>query len=102
MKHKFEDFMSSQKMNDFLTATKLNEIIHKKQDPMEEKKHTLIFVLAIIGTIAAIAGIAYLVYRCVTPNYLEDFEDDFDDDFEEDFGLDAEALNSEKESVLEF
>ena len=88
MKNKFEDLISSMKVSDLLATTKLNELIHKKEDPIEEKKHTVVFVLAIIGTIAAIAAIAYFVYRCVTPNYLDDFDDDFDDEFEEDFGLD--------------
>ena len=41
------------------------------------------WVLAIIGAVAAVAGIAYAVYRFFTPDYLEDFEDDsmmnFDD-----------------------
>ncbi len=36
-------------------------------------------------TVAAVAGIAYAVYRFVTPDYLEDFEDDFDDDFDDYF-----------------
>ena len=33
----------------------------------------------------SVAGIAYAVYRFVTPDYLEDFEDDFDDDFDDYF-----------------
>ena len=40
---------------------------------------------AIIGAVAAVAAIAYGVYRFFTPDYLEDFEDDFDDDFDDDF-----------------
>ena len=35
--------------------------------------------------VAAVAAIAYGVYRFFTPDYLEDFEDDFDDDFDDDF-----------------
>jgi len=46
--------------------------------------------LAIIGAVAAVAGIAYAVYRFFTPDYLEDFEDDFDDDFDDDFFEDEE------------
>ena len=39
--------------------------------------------------VAAVAGIAYAVYRYFTPDYLDDFDDedfedeDFDDDFED-------------------
>ena len=73
------------KLSDLLATTKLSELIHKKEDPMEKKKHTIIFVLAIVGAIAAIAGIAYAVYKYMTPDYLEDFDDDFDDEFEDDF-----------------
>lgn len=42
-------------------------------------------MLAIFGAVAAVAAIAYGVYRFFTPDYLEDFEDDFDDDFDDDF-----------------
>lgn len=73
------------KLSEALAATKLSELLHKKEDPIEEKKHTLVFILAIIGAVAAIAAIAYAVYKFVTPDYLEDFEDDFDDEFEDDF-----------------
>lgn len=73
------------KLSEMLATSKLNELLHKKEDPIQEKKHTVIFVLAIIGAVAAIAGIAYAVYKYMTPDYLEDFDDDFDDDFEDDF-----------------
>lgn len=67
------------KVEDFIAATKLNELVNKK----EEDKHgkTVLWALAIVGTVAAIAAIAYAVYCFFTPDYLEDFEDDFDDDF---------------------
>ncbi|WP_029505243.1 hypothetical protein [Lachnoclostridium phytofermentans] len=77
------------KISEMLAATKLSELIHKKEDPIEKKKHTLIFILAIVGAIAAIAGIAYAVYKFMTPDYLEDFEDDFDDEFDDDFECDC-------------
>ena len=41
--------------------------------------------LAVVGIVAAVAGIAYAVYRFFAPDYLEDFEDDFDDEMDEDF-----------------
>lgn len=78
------------KISDMLAATKLSELIHKKEDPIETKKHTVVFILAIIGAIVAIAGIAYAVYKFVTPDYLEDFDDDFDDEFEDDFDDDID------------
>ena len=54
--------------------------LKKKED--EKQKNTVLWVLAIIGAVAAIAGIAFAVYRFFAPDYLEDFEEDFDDDFD--------------------
>ena len=61
---------------------------NKAQDnKKEEDKHgkTVLWALAIVGTVAAIAAIAYAVYCFFTPDYLEDFEEDFDDDFDDYF-----------------
>ena len=55
--------------------------LKKKED--EKQKNTVLWVLAIIGAVAAIAGIAFAVYRFFAPDYLEDFEEDFDDYFED-------------------
>ena len=63
----------SSRMEELVNASRLN------------KKNTIIWVLAIIGAIAAVAGIAFAVYKFFTPDYLEDFEEDFDDDFDYDF-----------------
>ena len=72
------------KMEELINASKLNELLHKKEEE-DKKKNCILWVLAIIGAVAAVAGIAYAVYRFFTPDYLEDFEDDFDDDFDDDF-----------------
>ena len=56
----------------------------------------------IIGLVAAVAGIAYAVYRFFTPDYLEDFEDDFDDDFDDDFQNHHTALTSAIVTTVEF
>lgn len=71
-------------------TSRLNEFLSKKED-MDKKMNTLILVLAIIGAVAAVVGIAYAVYRYLTPDYLDDFEDDFDDDFDDDFFDDEET-----------
>ena len=70
------------KLEDMIAASKLNELLHKKDD--EKAKNTLLWVLAVVGAVAAIAGIAYAVYRFFTPDYLEDFDEDFEDDFDDD------------------
>ena len=71
------------KIEEMISATKLNEILQKRDD--DKIKKTILWVLAIVGAIVAIAGIAYAVYRFFTPDYLEDFEEDFEDDFEDDY-----------------
>ena len=67
----------NEKIEDLLAALK------KKED--EKEKNIVLWVLAIIGAVAAVAGIAFAVYRFFAPDYLEDFEEDFDDDFDDYF-----------------
>lgn len=81
------------RMEEMMNTTRLNEFLHRKEEE-DKKKNCILWVLAIIGAVAAIAGIAYAVYRFFTPDYLEDFEDDFEDDFDDDFFEDEE--DSEK------
>lgn len=69
--------LQNEKIEDLLVALK------KKED--EKEKNTVLWVLAIIGAVAAVAGIAFAVYRFFAPDYLEDFEEDFDDDFDDYF-----------------
>ncbi len=55
--------------------------LNKKEE--QKEKNTVLWVLAIIGAVAAVAGIAFAVYHFFAPDYLEDFEEDFDDDFDD-------------------
>lgn len=71
------------KVEELIAETRLKELLHR--DEAEKQKNTVIWVLAIIGAIAAVAAIAFAVYKFVTPDYLEDFEEDFDDDFDDYF-----------------
>ena len=73
----FNNLLQNEKIEDLLAALK------KKED--EKEKNTVLWVLAIIGAVAAVAGIAFAVYRFFAPDYLEDFEEDFDDDFDDYF-----------------
>ena len=78
------DMMSKDALNrmeDIMNSTRLNEFLHRKEEE-DKKKNNILWALAIIGAVAAVAAIAY---RFFTPDYLEDFEDDFDDDFDDDF-----------------
>ena len=78
------------RMEEIVNSTKLNEFLHRKEEE-DKKKNCILWVLAIIGAVAAVAGIAYAVYRFFTPDYLDDFEADFDDDFDDDFFEDEDA-----------
>ena len=71
------NLLQNEKIEDLLAALK------KKED--EKEKNTVLWVLAIIGAVAAVAGIAFAVYRFFAPDYLEDFEEDFYDDFDDYF-----------------
>lgn len=94
-KYKIEDLVNAAKANEF----GLNELLHKKEEEPKKEKNTWLWVLAIIGVVAAIAAVAYGVYRFFTPDYLEDFEDDFDDDFDDDFFDDEEETDTAEEST---
>ena len=69
----------SNKFEDLINAAKVSELLHKKE--LEEKnKNTIVIALA------AVAGIAFAVYKYLTPDYLEDFDpDDYSDDFDDDY-----------------
>lgn len=73
------------KIDEFLNVVKLNDLLAKKEAE-EKNKNTIIIILAIIGAIAAVAGIAFAVYKYLTPDYIDDFDsDDFYDSFDDDF-----------------
>lgn len=67
---------------------KLAELLHLKKEEEEfEKKNTALYVFAIIGAVAAIALIAYAVYRYLNPVYVEDgeLEDEYEELFEDEY-----------------
>lgn len=76
------------KVEDLLAHTKLYEYLGKQVPVVEEHKtkNRLIKIFAVIGVIAAVAGVTYALYRYFKPDFLEDYEDDYlDDEFEDDF-----------------
>ena len=54
-----------------------------EETPVKKAKNWFLSVAIIVGVVAIIAGIAVAVYKYLTPDYLDDF-DEFDDDFFED------------------
>ncbi len=85
------------KIEDILTASKLSDLLSKKEEP--KKTNVLLWIFAVIGAIAAVAAIAYAVYKYLTPGCLEDMDDDLDDDFDDDFFEDEEPAAPEKEEA---
>ena len=90
---KFDDVMNMLQANELLNK----ELLKKKEEENAGKKFLWIF--AIIGGVAAVAMIAYAVYRYMTPDYLEDFDDDFEDDFEDDYFDDEDEAENAKSDV---
>lgn len=71
------------KLENLIDMSKLNDLLGKKEEEKKNGCNVLLWVLAIVGAVAAVAGIAYAVYRYFSPDYMEDFEDDFEEDFED-------------------
>ena len=89
------------RVEEIMNSTRLHDFLHRKEEE-EKQKNCILWILAIIGVVAAGAAIAYCVYRFFTPDYLEGFVDDFEDDFDDDFFEDEEkpeekAVKEEKE-----
>lgn len=83
---RFDDIVSNAKINQLLNRDKAEQ----------ERKNSIVWILAIIGAVACVAAIAYAVYRHLTPRYLDDFDgdfdyDEFDDDFEDDDDLEDDV-----------
>lgn len=78
------------RFDDIVNNAKINQLLNKDKAE-EERKNSIIWILAIIGAVACVAAIAYAVYRHLTPRYLDDFDGDFDyDEFDDDFDDDED------------
>lgn len=85
-----KNLLKNSNAEEILAALKLHEIVNEKK---EEKKENslLVTILAIIGIVALIVGVAYAVYCYLTPDYLDAYDDDFDEDeLDDDFFEDEE------------
>ena len=87
-------------MDNFSALMKLDELVSsmKKKEEKSKTRDAIVIALAILGVVAAVAGIAYAVYRFVTPAE-DEFDDDFDDDdlivFDEDEDEASEAADKD-------
>lgn len=70
------------KLENLLEAARINELVGRKVEE-EKKNNKLVWILAIIGAVVVIAGIAYAVFRYMTPDVDEEYEDAFEDETEE-------------------
>ena len=101
--------MYMKKIDELIASNaKLAELLGKKEEPVvEEKKccNAVVWVLAIVGAIAAVAAIAYAVYRYMNQESLDDFDfedDDFEDDFEDEFEEDEFVDETDFEEETSF
>ena len=65
-----------------------------EDNPIKDAKNAIITISIIVGVITIIAGIAFAVYKYLTPDYLVDF-DEFDDDFDDDFFEDDSEITED-------
>lgn len=79
------------KAENLVNRVKLTEYLHRKERE-DEKKTCILWIFAALGAIAAVAAIAFAVYKFVAPDKLEDYDDfDFDDEFTDDDVVDEET-----------
>ena len=74
------------KIEDIIEMTRINELLDKREAANAEKpSNVILWILAVLGAISAVAVISFLVYRYMTPAFEDDYYDDDFDDFEDDF-----------------
>ena len=83
---------------DLIALAGINSLMAKKEDEQVKK---VLWILAIIGAVAVVAGIAVAVYRYLSPDYLDDIEDEFEDDFFDDDDDDEDDEDEEEETAEE-
>lgn len=85
-----------------VTKAKFQELIDAVKAKNEETENKLVWCLALIGGVVIVAIIAYAVYRFLTPDYYDDYDDDdFDDDFDDFDDDDFEDDDVEEEAEEE-
>lgn len=80
-------------VENLLDSLNLDDLLHRREAADDKKRNkTIITILAIVGIVALVAAVAYFVYKRVSPDYADDFDDyDFDFDDYDDEPYEAEA-----------
>ena len=63
----------------------------KEDGAVKKAKNSFLTLAIIIGVVVMVAAVAVAVYKYLTPDYLDDF-DEFDDDFDDDFFADDQEI----------
>ena len=69
------------------------EVVNE-ESPVKSAKNAIVTIAIITGIVVLIAAIAVAVYKYLTPDYLDDF-DEFDDDFDDDFFDDDQEITED-------
>ena len=94
-KEDFTELMDWSKVKQLLNKSRKEVVIVKENNGCVWKK-----ILGVVLVLAAIAGIAYAIYRYLNPKYEDEFLDDFDDD-DDAFEDDLEDLKDDAADVVE-
>ena len=89
---------ASDRVDELMQRIRVKELYEKEMEN-DRMKRVILTVLAALGIVACVAGIAFAVYKFMSRDYLEDYEDDFDDDFL--LGDSAEEEGSEETEAKE-
>ncbi len=107
---KLKTLVSLNEMKDSIEDM-ITRINHGQKEKKDESSRLLVIVLCVLGSLAIIGAVAYLVYRHFSDDYLDDYEDLddlFDDEDEdedaddEDDGEDPEVIASDDDFEDEF
>ena len=96
--------MSREDIMSLVDLSNLKQLLNKSKKEVvvvrENKCCTWKKVLGVIVALAAVAGIAYALYRYFHPKYEDEFLDDFDDDLDDDFDDDLDDLSDDVADIV--
>lgn len=86
-----------EKLSDLLEMAKFQTSLQRKKKKITKSSG----YQQLSEPIAAVAGIAFAVYKYLAPDYMDDFDEDFDDDFDDDFFDDEDDTDVKEEDIEE-